>query len=279
MDTTGTTATITVADGVELFRRSWPLPNAKANILIVHGYAEHCDRYEDAARRFNERGYGVYAYDHRGHGNSPGKLGQIPSFDALIDDLKLVVDAVRGEVNPAAPLFIWGHSMGGLVSTAFILRNQPDCTGIILTGPGVKSDENVSPFLKAIAGFLARFLPFLPVHTLDPTGVSRDQAEVDKYISDPRVYHGKILARTGHQLMKTIDFVEANFADFDLPVYILHGTKDRLVHYRAGEDMYAKIASTDKKLNLWEDAYHELHNDTIRDDFYAEILAWMDERC
>lgn len=277
-DTTGVVDSFAVEPGTELYRRSWPLEQADANILIVHGYGEHCGRYEDAASRFNAAGYGVFSYDHRAHGNSPGKMGHIRSFNALVSDLNAIVETVKGEVDSDKPLFIWGHSMGGLVTTAFVLRHSPDVTGVVLTGPLVKSDESISPALKAIAKLLAVFLPGLPVLDLDATGVSRDDSEVDAYVNDPLVYHGRISARTGNEFAKTIDFVEANFQSFKLPVYILHGKQDRLVSYRASEEMFDGITSSDKKLKIWDDAYHELHNDTIRDEFYSDVIDWLGVR-
>lgn len=270
--------TIDVEPGITLTRASWPVHDARANILIVHGYAEYGYRYQRVAERLNERGYGVYAYDHRGHGKSPGTLGQIPSFNALIEDLAKMVEAVRSEIDPQKPLFIWGHSMGGLVTSAYTIRHQPDVAGIVLTSPGVKSDDSVSAVLKLLAPIIAKVLPKMPVHELDPNGISRDEHEVKLYVEDPLVYHGKILAQTGHQLVETIKFVESNFHKIDIPVYVLHGTKDRLVSSRAGEAIYEGMSSSDKTLKLYDGGYHELFNDTIRDEFYEDLFFWLDAR-
>ncbi|MFP6581678.1 MAG: alpha/beta hydrolase [Candidatus Hydrogenedentota bacterium] len=268
-----------VGADMSLFRKSWPLHAPKANVLIVHGYAEYCERYDHVAERLNEHGYAVYSYDQRGHGNSPGTLGQIPSFDALTDDLAKVLNTLQDEVDEHLPFFIWGHSMGGLVTSACTIRHQPDITGLVLTSPGVKADETVSPVLKALSGIIAAVLPKVPVHALDPTGISRDEVEVKKYIEDPLVYHGKILAQTGNQLVKTIDFVEANYGKITVPTLIMHGTEDRLVNVIASEALHAGMSSSDKTLKIYDGGYHELFNDIIREEFFTDLFAWLDAHC
>lgn len=274
----GKSSTIEVGGGVALFRHSWLVSDPKATVLIVHGYGEHCTRYYPVARRLNGQGYSVYSYDHRGHGRSPGKLGQIPSFDAVIDDLKVVVDSVRGEIGDQ-PLFIWGHSMGGLITSAFVVRSQPEVKGLVLTSPGIKSDGNVSPVLIALSGLISTFLPWMPVLALDPKAISRVQKEVDKYVNDPMVYHGKILARTGNGMMKIINEVESKLDTITLPFIAMHGTKDGLVHHSASELLMEKASSEDKTLKLYEGGYHELFNDECREEFFSDLLEWLNARC
>jgi alpha-beta hydrolase superfamily lysophospholipase len=247
-------------------------------MLIVHGYGEHCLRYDHVARRLNDQGYSVYSYDHRGHGQSPGTLGQVPSFDALIDDMKVMFDLVKAEAGDK-PFFVWGHSMGGLITSAFTVRHQPDVAGLVLTSPSVKSDGNVSPFLIAMSGFIATFLPWLPVHELDPNGISRVQEEVDMYVADPKVYHGKILARTGNGMMNTIKEVESKLDTITQPFIAMHGTQDSLVHHSASELLFEKASSEDKQLKLYDGAYHELFNDTCKEEFFADLFEWLNARC
>ncbi|MFP6615955.1 MAG: alpha/beta hydrolase [Candidatus Hydrogenedentota bacterium] len=274
----GESSTIEVGGGVALFRHFWLISDPKAHVLIVHGYGEHCTRYYPVARRLNDRGYSVYSYDHRGHGRSPGKLGHVPSFDAVIDDLKVVFDSVQGGIGDE-PLFIWGHSMGGLITTAFTVRNQPEVEGLVLTSPGVKSDGNVSPVLIAMSGLIAAFLPWMPVHALDANGISRVQKEVDKYVNDPMVYHGKILARTGNGMMNTIKEVESKLGTITLPFIARHGTEDSLVHHSASELLFEKASSEDKTLKLYDGGYHELFNDECKEEFFSDLLGWLNARC
>ncbi|MEX2015746.1 MAG: alpha/beta fold hydrolase, partial [Candidatus Hydrogenedentales bacterium] len=112
------------ADGAELFAAYWRCAKPKAAVLIVHGYAEHCLRYAPLARVLNDAGYTVSAYDHRHHGQSPGELGYIARFDALIDDLDEVVEQFRAQ-TANLPLFIFAHSMGGLVTANYLVRYKP----------------------------------------------------------------------------------------------------------------------------------------------------------
>lgn len=274
----GHSSSIETVPGNILFRHSWPIDNAKAHVLISHGYGEHCLRYDHVARRLNDQGYSVYSFDHRGHGQSPGRLGQVQSFDAVIDDMTIVVDTVRSEIDDK-PFFIWGHSMGGLITSAYVVRHQPKLTGLVLTSPGIKSDGNVSPILIALSGFISTFLPWLPVHVLDPNAISRDQTEVDMYINDPKVYHGKILARTGNGMVTTINEVESKLGTITLPFITLHGTQDKLVNHAASELLFEKAASQDKTIKLYDGGYHELFNDTCKEEFFADLLEWLNARC
>ena len=263
-------------DGAELFAAHWRCPEPKAAVLIVHGFAEHCLRYAELARVLNAAAYTVSAYDHRHHGQSPGERGFIPRLDVLIDDLDEVVDQSRKSA-PNLPLFIYAHSMGGLVTASYLTRYKPaNIRGVIFSAALVKPAENVAPLLQKMSGLIAAVLPKLPVHAVDPQAISRDPIEVKKYVEDPLNYHGKIAARTGNEWLKAMRTLESRFDAITLPLLIVHGTADRLIEPAASELLYTRAASPDKTYRPFPGAYHEIHNDLDREILHSELIAWLD---
>jgi alpha-beta hydrolase superfamily lysophospholipase len=271
------TESFIASDGVSLFAQRWVPAQIKGHVILIHGYGEHSSRYAHVADRLNAEGYAVYTYDQRGHGQSPGRMGRIESFDRLIEDANEFTGKILSEAGPE-PRFIFGHSMGGLVVSAFVLRFAPDVRGLVLTNPAVKADDNTSPFLRKIAKWAARFAPGMKAHALDINGLSRVPEVVKAYASDPLVHHGYIDARTGYEMMKTIEFVQANLKKLQLPFLTVHGTADRLVPSRAAELLYEQASSRDKSIHLYDGGYHELFNDLTADRFFDDLLDWLRAR-
>jgi alpha-beta hydrolase superfamily lysophospholipase len=269
--------TFVASDGVSLFGQSWEPAGIKGRIALIHGFGEHSSRYAHVAERLNAEGYAVYTYDQRGHGNSPGKKGHIADFDRLIDDAREFIERTLSQ-SADGPGFVFGHSMGGLVVTAWALRFPSEVRGLILTSPAVKADENTSAIVRKMAKWLARIAPNLKAHEFSPSDISRIEGVVRAYATDPLVHHGFINARTGYEMMKTIDYVEANLARLRLPFTTMHGKADRIVSYHAAEMLYERAGSKDKSIHVYEGAYHELFNDLTADRFFADLLDWLKAR-
>lgn len=271
------TGTLAMPDGVELFTRAWPVENARAAIAVSHGYGEHSGRYEHIAARLNAEGYSVYAYDHRAHGRSPGTMGYLPSFDRLVEDFGVFTDHVASELGHPAE-FIFGHSMGGLVAALHVERRQPKLKGLVISSGALKVAEDVAPLMQKISGVISAVLPKLPVHQVDPKGLSHDSGVVSAYETDPLVYHGKMHARTGHGLMTHIKEVIARADRITQPVLILHGTEDQIATCEGSKDLHAAVASKDKTLKLYEGAYHEVFNDDQKEQFMQDVVDWLNAR-
>lgn len=271
------TGTLALPDGAELFTRSWPIENPRASIALSHGYGEHSGRYEHIAERLNAEGFSLYAYDHRSHGHSPGTMGYIASFDQLVEDFGAFTDHLGNQLGQP-PEFIFGHSMGALVAVLHAQRRQPRVKGMVLSSGALKVADDVAPLMQKISGVVSVLLPKLPVHRVDPQGLSHDEAVVKAYVSDPLVYHGKMHARTGHGLMTHIKEAVARADRITQPVLILHGTDDPVATCDGSRDLHAAVASTDKTLKLYEGAYHEVFNDDQKDAFMQDVVDWLNAR-
>ena len=237
-------------DGAELYERSWIVTAPKACVVIVHGFGEHCARYGHVAERFNEEGFSVYSYDQRGHGESPGKMGTVDSVDRLCEDLEDFLQRVQGNVGQS-PIFVFGHSMGGLVLAVLAIKEPENIRGLLFSSASLKGD-NVSSLLRTAAALLARFLPDVAVRELDTSGLSRIPEVVQRYRSDPLVYHGKIGALSGRTLMLAMDVVGESLHEITLPFIAQHGTMDRVVPPAASKMLFERAGTKDKILKLYE---------------------------
>jgi alpha-beta hydrolase superfamily lysophospholipase len=266
-------ATFQSFDGGTFYERFWPIETPRGHVLLIHGYGEHCARFDHVAAHLNSLGLAVHAYDQRGHGRSPGKRGYIADFNDLLRDL----DAFHAHVQPRvadAPLLALGHSMGGLVCVRYLQERAPQWRGAVLSSPLLQLEE-VSPVLLALAGILSRLTPWLPVATLDSSALTRDPAVVQAYNEDPLVYHGRIVARTGQQLNDAVAKARAHACCVRMPLYLFHGTADRLAPCAGSQFFHDKCASPDKTLKCYEGGQHELMNDYDKDAVIAEVGRWL----
>lgn len=269
----------TAHDGLKLYLQAWMPENPKAGLLLVHGLGEHSGRYSHLVEKWNELGVAVFTFDGRGHGKSAGTK-PTAYFDSYEDYLK-DIDALFGKVKaylPGKPAFLYGHSMGGGLVAAYVLNYQPEAKGVILSSPAVKEAEGTSAILIAVSGLINRFLPKLKVLKLDIAGVSRIPEEVEKYKNDPLNYQESIPARTGYELYQMMQFIQGNAEKFTLPFLLIHGDADRLTNPKGSELLAAKAKSSDKMLRVFPGGYHELINDSDREEVMQVLVDWVGER-
>lgn len=266
------------ADAQALFERRWePGAPPRAHLVIIHGYAEHCSRYAHVAEAFNQIGVAVHAYDQRGFGRSPGRPGYIDDFAQLTADLDAYLEHIQPRVN-GAPLFLFGHSMGGLVLANYCIDRRPDTEGLLFSSPFLAVGPQVSPILVKLAAVLGKLTPWLPVLALELDAISRDPEVVAASKADPLTYHGKIHARTGAQMNAAIQRAQPRLNEITAPLYIFHGTADRLTPIEGARMLHDRAASGDKTFKTYQDGYHELFNDTIRGQVIEEFIQWTASR-
>lgn len=268
--------TVRGAGNVELFAQCWlPATPARGLVVLVHGFGEHSDRYHNLVVALNRGGYAVYAFDHRGHGRSPGKRGHTDRFSDFIEDVRQVVARSRSD-HPQLPIFLFGHSVGGLVVIYYALLYPQGLAGIITSAP-LLARPNISPLVLTIAGLLSRFAPTFALDTkLDPSTISRDPAEVKRYIDDAMV-HSKTSARAGAEGMAALEWVQAHAGELRVPLLLYHGSGDTLVPIEGSRIFFANAGVADKSFLELPGAYHESHNDLDREALFEKIVTWLDE--
>jgi alpha-beta hydrolase superfamily lysophospholipase len=266
------------ADKRSIYFQLWlPETAPKATLLLVHGAGEHSGRYLHVAEFFAAQGLAVAALDHRGHGNSDGRPGHIGMFDDYLTDLAIFNDEV-GRRLPGVPMFLLGHSLGGLIACNYLLQQQDRFVGCILSGALIKSDLQPGWVQMGVIRLLALLAPRLGVMQLDASGVSRDPEEVKKYVEDPLVLHGKASARMVRELFAGMATLQAGAAGITLPMLILHGDADVLTSPDGSRYLHQHISSTDKTLTIYPGLYHEILNEPERQDVLDQILSWCEAR-
>lgn len=271
--------------GLQVFRQRW-LPKLdieqqnkqlKALIIVVHGLAEHSGRYQHIAHDLCQQQYGVYSLDHIGHGKSEGRRCTVKSFADYVLPLKKLVEDVK-QRHPQRPVFLLGHSMGGLISCEYLLNHQDDVAGAILSAPAVLSfnNPNILTLLKLF--FFAVFAPNKGFLALDAKGVSRNPAVVSAYLEDPLVYKGLLPVNFLMAMSKTMQGVRKQASRLKLPLLILQGDQDTMVNPSGTQSLFDDATSKDKELERYPDCYHEILNEEEYPQICQGILAWLDRQ-
>ncbi|KMT10663.1 hypothetical protein BVRB_5g117780 isoform B [Beta vulgaris subsp. vulgaris] len=263
--------------GVEIFSKSW-VPDShppKAVICYCHGYGESCTFFfEGTARKLALAGYGVYAMDYQGFGLSDGLHGYIPSFERLVDDVIEHYSKVKEKPEfDALPSFLFGQSMGGAVALKVHLKQPKAWSGAILLAPMCKIADDLRPsfIMTRILIALSKALPkskLVPTKDLDDIAF-REKKELDK----PRL-------KTAVELLRTTDEIERRMQEVYLPMLILHGEADAVTDPSVSKALYEKASSTDKKLNIYKDSYHQLlegEPDEVIFGVFNDIISWLDD--
>ena len=259
-----------------IYYQYWlPEEEPKAILLVVHGLAEHSGRYMNLVNHLVPSGYAVYGMDHMGHGKSDGKRVFVERFQDYTKTLKTYFDMIRAW-HPKRPIFLIGHSMGGLISAAYLLKHQEDLAGAVLSAPSIKVPDNISQATIFIAKMLSIILPRAGLVQLDSEGVSQDPAVVEAYVNDPLVYTGKTTARLGAEIIKTMQDVTKQAAKITLPILIAQGSADKLVDPGGARVLYDLVSSTDKTIKMYSGLYHEIFNEPEHEQVLNDVKTWID---
>jgi len=263
---------------LNIFTQSWrPEQYKNAIVFIIHGLGEHSARYHYVAQKFVNAGFQVSTLDLPGHGRTPGGNAYICSFDFCIDIIHNRIKQLKSE-NLDVPVFILGHSMGGALAAYYALKLKPEIDGFVLSSAALKISEDIAPVLVKLSGIVGRLFPKLPTITLNSDGLSHDPAVAEEYRQDPLVYSGKIPARTGAEINRSVKYNQKHAAGFDYPVLMIHGSEDQLADVRGSKTFFQKIASGEKELKIYEGLYHELMNEYEKDGVIADIITWINKR-
>jgi alpha-beta hydrolase superfamily lysophospholipase len=263
-------------DGQEIFLRAWrPASTPKAVVVICHGVNSHSGHYLWAADQFVADGLAVYALDLRGRGRSEGERLLIRSVAQYVDDLATVIRHAKAQ-NPGRPVFLLGHSAGGVVSSNYVLDNASELAGFICESFAfqVYAPDFALALLKALSGVIPR----APVLRLPNKAFSRDPAWVAYLDADPLIANETQPCATVAALVRAGDRLKAEFARVTLPLFILHGDADKATRPSGSRLFHAMAGSSDKTLKIYEGHAHDLLNDVGREAVMADMTAWIEAR-
>ncbi len=233
------------------------------------------DRYEHVIAYFHDHGFATVAYDRRGHGRSEGPKGHCPSYALLQEEVKTLLQQTEARY-PEHPIFLYGHSMGGNLVLNYLISNQAKLAGTIATGPWIKLGQSPPALLLAFARLINNIFPgYTQGNGLDASHISRIEDEVQKYKNDPLV-HDRVSARMGIEMLEASKVLEAFRGVLSCPVLLQHGGGDQITNPQATSDFASRITSA-VDLKIWDDLYHEIHNENIREQIFDYTIDWMNK--
>jgi len=262
-------------DGLELFMQYWaPEDKARGVICLVHGIGEHSSRYGYVAEKLVANKYAMLAFDLRGCGKSRGKHGHIPSFDALLKDIDLLIETAA-RLFPNLPVVLYGHSLGGSLALYYDIVRKHNLHGLISTSPWLKLVDEMPGMVVGLIRFMYWIIPGLIIPSgIDPKKISRDESEVEKYRSDPLI-HDKTSFRVFIQFTDAARYIMKNSRRLSLPVLLMHGSDDLITDPMASQELFNGNKET-IDFKLWDGLHHETHNEPEKDEVIAFLIQWLD---
>lgn len=249
----------------------------KGVVVVVHGLRDHALRYEALAESLNAKGLAVYAQDNRGHGRSGGDRQRFDTMDELVAHVDLAVSEAKKR-NPGVPVFLYGHSLGGLIGTHYVLAHPQSVQGLVLSGAALKLMPEVSGGQQAAARIFGAILPGLKAQELDDTQFVRTPEAKAELAADPLVDHFNLPARSAAMALNAIEAAQKRLKEVAVPVLIMHGTMDKATNVEGSRELYAQAQSKDKTLKLWDGLYHDLLHEPERAQVAELVTAWVVDR-
>jgi len=264
------------ADGTRRSENVW-LPDGptRATVLVQHGFTEHAGRYAHVAEALTARDIAVYAADLRGHGQSDGPRAWIASFDEYLDDVETYLNRVRA-AQPAGPVFLLGHSLGGTIAALGVAERSWPLAGLVLSAAAIQAHDRLFPVLRRLASLVSRLWPRLRIVRMGTAMFSRDPDNTARFQSDSLVFHGRFPVRTGAEILRAMDRLVACAGEMHGPLLSLQGTGDAGMDPAGSQALLARAGSSDKTLKLYPGLYHDLLGEPERAAILAAVLAWIE---
>lgn len=261
-------------DGLTIFVRSWrPDGPARAVVVIVHGFNSHSGEYAWAASQLVSAGLAVYAPDLRGRGKSDGERFFVNSFGDWVNDVAKVVSLATSR-EPGLPVFLLGHSAGGVVACIYTLEHQSELAGLVCES--FAHEVPAPDFALAVFKGLSHVAPHAHILRLKNEDFSRDPQVVQAKNTDPLIAHEIQPTQALAEMVRADERLRREFPRITLPVLILHGTADKATRPSGSQRFYETAGSRDKTLKLYDGHFHDLLNDIDKEVVMSDIKAWVD---
>lgn len=262
--------------GIRIFFRSWkPAGRRRAVVVINHGVNSHSGQYLWTGEQLANRGFPVYAIDMRGRGRSTGARFYVDDVAEYVGDLAALIKLAKSR-EPDLPVFLLGHSAGGVVGCTYALDNQAELAGFICESFAFR--VYAPGFALAILKGLSHVAPKLPVLKLKMDDFTRDPTALAALKADPLTLDETQPVKTVAALVRGTERMEREFPTIKLPLFILHGTKDKATVPSGSQFFFDTAGSKDKTLKFYEGHFHDLLNDIGKEGVMADIVSWIDKR-
>jgi alpha-beta hydrolase superfamily lysophospholipase len=268
--------TIETAGGLKIFVRSWrPAVKTRGVVAICHGVNSHSGYYTWAAEQLVASGLAVYALDLHGRGKSDGERFYLEQIGDYLSDVDAVVTLAKSR-EPGLPVFLLGHSAGGVVSCVYTLEHPLELAGLICESFAFQ--VAAPDFALAVVKGLSHLAPHAHVLRLKNEEFSRDPRVVQAMNDDPLIANEVQPTKTVAELVRADERLKREFPLITLPVFILHGTADKVTRPGGSQLFYDTVGSRDKTLKLYDGHAHDLLNDFDKEVVIADIKRWIEQR-
>lgn len=258
----------------DLFGRAWIPEAPRAAAVLVHGFGEHSGRYEHVGTWLAARGLAVHAYDHQGHGLSSGIRCHTRRFSDLLDDAEVCIERARA-AHSGLPIFVIGHSMGGLITASLACERRPAVAGFVTSGAALVPPGSLSRTRRWLLQVVRHVAPRASFPAgLDPNGLSVDPAVVRAYLDDPLVERN-ITASLAAEMFAAMRRTAGRGSAVGPPLLALHGVDDPICA-ATGSEVFAAAAPAGRYLGF-PGMRHEIFNEPGREAVYEVILDWLHE--
>ena len=262
--------------GLRIFTRTWrPANRPRGVVVLVHGFNSHSGYYVWVAEQLVADNLVVHALDLRGRGKSDGERFYVQSFSDYVGDVATTIARAKSN-DPGLPVFLLGHSAGGVVSCTYTLDNQKEIAGLICESFAYQVPA--PDFAIAALKGLSHLAPHAHVLKLKNEDFSRDPKVVETMNADPLIAHEVQPTQTVAEMARADDRLKREFSMITLPVFILHGTADKATRPSGSQEFFDTARSVDKKIKLYENHYHDLLNDLGKDEVMGDIKEWIGAR-
>lgn len=272
--------TIYAVDGEPLMLHVWEPKDVKAVFLGIHGGLAHAGDYVTPALFFKDHGFATVAPDLRGH--KQPKV-DIKSFDLYVKDMLDVLDWIRGQY-PDSPVYVVGHSMGGLIATVLGLKYPTRLQGVkgfVLSSPYYRNVVPIPKIMEILSGIFATIIPKMKVPAEDFTDVLTHDEEITKrhHEDERKGLRGKhVTVRWGHRILSTQKWVEKQIQEWKFPMYVVIAGQDKLADSEFTEQLLQRIKPDLVRLRKEQENYHENFNELNREEIFSEILDWVNSQ-
>lgn len=261
-------------DKTNLYIKWWePAGTPQGAIILVHGLGEHINRYNHWTQRFTHQGWAVIGHDLRGHGHTQGIRGN-GNYLSHLKDIDAVFNLARRRYGHI-PKILYGHSMGGNLALGYEISRKPQIDALIVTSPWLKLSKPPIPPLVLLAKLLVKLIPALSFpNGINPKSLSRDHHIAERIVKDP-LCHGRISVSTFLQMQQWAVNILKNKHKINVPLLLMHGNKDKVTSWK-GSYMLSLETSENTHFKVWNEAFHELHNDFCKNEVFVYVSDWLE---